>query len=63
MDPHTEVDYREVFSFYWRKLPIPTPDEFEEAVRLDQGHKPTLKFQNIRNQIAPFSRKKDDESS
>lgn len=61
MDPFTEVDYREVYSYDWQNLPTPTADDFQEAVRISQGETPERKFRNIRNQINPLPSKKDSE--
>ena len=60
MDPHTEVDYREVYQYDWKKHPVPTAEKFEDALRIEKGPNRTLKFQKIRDQIIPFSHKDEE---
>jgi hypothetical protein len=57
IDPHTEVDFREVYSYDWQKLPTPTAAEFEEAMLMSKGENIERRFQKIRAQIVPYSHK------
>jgi hypothetical protein len=54
LTPYTEVDYREVYNYDWQNEPIPTAEQFEEAMRLSKGDETERKFSKIRGQIAPF---------
>jgi hypothetical protein len=59
IDPHTEVDYREVYNYDWQSLPTPTAAEFEEAMVMSKDDTVELKFQKIRAQIVPYSHKSE----
>lgn len=57
IDPHTEVDYREVYDYDWQSLATPTAAEFEEAMQLSKDDTPVRRFQKIREQIVPYAHK------
>ena len=59
IDPHTEVDYREVYNYDWQSLPTPTAAEFEEAMLMSKSESVELRFQKIRTQIAPYAHKSE----
>lgn len=57
IDPHTEVDFREVYNYDWQSLPTPTAAEFEEAMLSSKDDTTVRRFQKIRDQIVPYSHK------